>query len=330
MTRAGYDPAGIARFFERIMAEQKRIPDSIPPYLFSHPQVDERIETVEEAARTLHSNNQPDPRLGREFREVQERLARLIATGRTSFPAAVERPDPTLADPLLEEAAARAEGGDIDSALIKLSRAEGDFPYDPRISYQIGDLLLLSGRYDSAVKAFRRTVALDPDRPLVYYKLGEAYKGAGDRQHSVYAYEFASRLSGPLSTIRRRADWEVEKLTFSVIEESGFADGFDEKDSDTPLGAARQSFRTADPQLAWWAKMGPHFVPFAGQVSVRWIAPDGRTVRDEVVAQLRKPYIGSVLETENDSIEAGYWTVEVLLDGDRIERRTVRVDPEPD
>jgi predicted Zn-dependent protease len=330
MTRAGYDPAGIARFFERILEEQKQIPDSIPPYLFSHPAVEERIGTVEQAAKTLHSNAEPDPRLGRNFREVQARLARLIETRRTAFPAAVERPDPTLADPFLEEAALRAEGGDVDAALIKLAQAERDAPNDPRVAFRIGELLLRAGRYDSAVKAFRRNVALDPERPLVFLKLGDAYKGAGDRQHAVYAYEFASRLAGSLSMIRRRADWEVEKLTFSVIDQSGFADGFDGKNAETPLGAARESFREDDLQLAWWAKMGPHFVPFADQLTVRWIAPDGRMVRDEAVAQLRKPYVGSVLETVSNGVEPGYWTIEVLLDGDRIERRTVRVDAEPE
>jgi len=326
MTRAGFDPAGIVRFFERILEEQKDFPDSIPPYLFSHPQVEERIQSVEEAAKTLHSSNQADPRLAREFREVQARLARLIATGRTSFPAAVERPDPALADPYLAEARARADRGDVDGALIKLARAERDAPNDPRVPYRIGDLLLQSGRYESAVKAFRRTVALDPERPLVFYQLGEAYKGAGDRQRAVYAYEYAARLSGPLSTIRRRADWEVEKLTFSVIDQSGFADGIDAKEAATPLGAPRESYREGDPKLAWWGRMGPHFVPFADQVTVRWIAPDGRTVRDEAVAKLRKPYIGSVLEAPGGGVEPGYWTVEVLLDGDRIERRSVRVE----
>ena len=40
MTRAGFMPAAITRFFERILAEQRTAPDRIPPYLYSHPDVE--------------------------------------------------------------------------------------------------------------------------------------------------------------------------------------------------------------------------------------------------------------------------------------------------
>ena len=42
--RTGYDPAAITRFFERILAEQRRLPaQEIPPYLYSHPEVESRV-----------------------------------------------------------------------------------------------------------------------------------------------------------------------------------------------------------------------------------------------------------------------------------------------
>ena len=50
MTRAGYRPDGITRFFERILALSERYPQDIPPYLFSHPDVGDRIRSVEQGA----------------------------------------------------------------------------------------------------------------------------------------------------------------------------------------------------------------------------------------------------------------------------------------
>src|SRR5262245_4796465 len=47
MSRAGFEPTGIVRFFQRILEEQHRTPDQIPPYLYSHPAVEERIDAVE-------------------------------------------------------------------------------------------------------------------------------------------------------------------------------------------------------------------------------------------------------------------------------------------
>ena len=76
VTRVGYDPSGITRFFDRILTEQRRHPVNIPPYLFSHPDVEERIAAVEIAAENLRPTRTPDPGYAEVLADAQIRLVR--------------------------------------------------------------------------------------------------------------------------------------------------------------------------------------------------------------------------------------------------------------
>lgn len=326
-TRAGYDPSGSARFFERIKAEQDRYPDTIPPYLFSHPGADERIAAVEEAAKTLHSTNKPDPRLGAMLREVQARLAWLIEHKRDSLPSSVPAADPSRTTPLLEEANRRAAEGDRDAALLVLARAESTEPNDPRVSFRTAELLQEAERYPEAIESYRRTIALDPGRALVFYKLGLTYKDAGNPQKAVYAFEQAARRAGPKSGLKQRTDWEIEKLTFAIVSDSGFAEGKPEDGADTPLGPSRKHFERGDARMAWWGRLGARFVPYADRIHVLWTDPEGRLVQDRPVKLYRKPFVGSTLELDEGGAAPGEWKVEVQIDDERIERLALRVDP---
>lgn len=64
LVRAGYDPMGMAVFFERLGAE--KAPDlgfEIPPYLMSHPQVGSRMDAAVERARNTTLRGEADPKL---------------------------------------------------------------------------------------------------------------------------------------------------------------------------------------------------------------------------------------------------------------------------
>src|SRR5262249_25004311 len=43
MSKTGYDPDGMRRFFQRIVADSPHAGAGIPPYLFTHPAVSERV-----------------------------------------------------------------------------------------------------------------------------------------------------------------------------------------------------------------------------------------------------------------------------------------------
>jgi predicted Zn-dependent protease len=326
MARAGYDPAGITRFFERILEEQKRTPNVIPPYLYSHPEVEDRIAAVEIAAESLRPTHEPDPAFEEVLPIVQARLALLVDKNRSSLPRHTPPLDRLDADPAIEEALALAEAGNRDEALVRLGQAQARNPDDPRIPFHVGELLFAAGRYEEAAAAYRRTLQLDASRGLVFFKLGLAYKEMGERHRAVYALEQAARLAGDTSTLRKRADWEVLKLTFTIIPEAGFADGSEDERGDTPAGFSREEFREGDRRIAWWARVHPRFQSYVDAFELRWTAPDGRVVQQEDVEEYSRSAIGSVLALEQGAT-AGEWTAELLLGDEVVDHRKVAVLP---
>ena len=328
VSRAGYDPAGSARFFERIVDAQQSHPDSIPPYLYTHPAAEDRIQTIRLAAETLQPTREPALSLEEDLREAQARLAYLIDTNRESVPSMGLPADRSQTDPLLEEASERIRLGEDDAALVLLSWAQAIEPNDPRVSFRIGNLLYESERYEDAAAAYRRTVRLDSSAALVFYRLGLAYRATGERHRSVYAFEQAMHRAGAESRLQRQAEWEILKLTFRVVPEAGFADGSEVEGADTPAGFSREAFRVGDRAMAWWARLGPRFTGYADRITVRWTDPTGSVVQEEPAEPRGRPYIGSSLAFDAAGVRpAGAWTVEARLEDDVIDRRTVQVEP---
>ncbi len=320
--RAGFEPAGIVPFFRRLLRLQASHPGEIPPYLFSHPAVDERILSAEQRAADLRPRPQPESDWNERLRRVQARLAMLLDLGRGSLPTFAPPPDTRITDPLLADAEQRLARGQVDAALLVLARAEAREPNDPRVPLRIGELLLESEREAQAVRPLRRAVQLAPSRPLVFYRLGEAYRAVGDRHRSVWAFEQARTRAGQ-GELRERSDWQIQKLTFWVVEDSGFHDASSEGDEMPP--PSRGEFRAGEPRIAWWARLGPRFVPYIDRIKVRWRAPDGDIVQEMPAERYRKPFVGAVLE--RDRLEPGPWTVEARLDDERIHRETIVVGP---
>ena len=328
VARTGYDPAGSARFFERIVDAQQSHPDVIPPYLYTHPAAEDRIQTIRLAAETLQPAREPVVSLEDDLREAQARLAFLIDMHRESIPSTGGPADRSQTDPLLEEAAERIRLGEDDAALVLLSRAQAIEPNDPRVPFRIGNLLYEAGRTEEAAAAYRRTVQLDSSAALVFYQLGLAYRDTGERHRSVYAFEQAMHRTGAEGRLRRQAEWEILKLTFTVVPEAGFADGSEVEGADTPVGFSREAFRVGDRAIAWWARLSPRFTGYSDRITVRWTDPAGSLVQEGPADPLGRPYIGSSLVFDAAGARpAGAWTVEARLEDDVIDRRTVQVEP---
>jgi tetratricopeptide (TPR) repeat protein len=329
MAEAGYDPAGIARFFQRIMDEQEDMPFGIPPYLYSHPEVDRRIGYVEAQASRLESAPPLDPALQERMVAVQARLAQLLDQGRASLIDPRPRPQRARTDFLLQESREALENGDGALALDLLGRAEAVDPNDPRVHFHTAELLFESERHTEAIESYQQTIRLDPTHALVFYRLGESHKALGERERAVFAFEQAALRAGEKSSLRARADWEVVKLTFRLIEESGLADGVKSAAADTPLGASVESFSPGARRLAWWGKLGLRFQSALNRMRVRWRDPSGGVAAETPIVKLERPYAGATLELPAPGAASGRWTLEVLIDEDVIERRDVPVRESP-
>jgi len=323
VTRAGYSPAGLVRFFERIQLEERHEPQGVvPPYLYSHPGVDERIEVVKQLATHLHPvADRPD--LDARFSQMQGRLAWCIENQRTSWSRA-ESFDRSTTDPLLAAAAKARAAEKPDAALDLLEQAERSEPNDPRVAFNRGEILEAEGRLDEAIAAYRRAVALDPNQPAVLFALGRAHKAAGHRHKSVFFFEQASWRAGEKGPLRAQADGEVERGIFPIVEASGFADGAASEGSETVGGAARREFAAGDPQIAWWAKLGSHWTKYGDYFEVRWIDPRGAVVE---TAKPEHPKRAHLAARRSGPLAPGTWRVELLLSDQVVHEERVAVKP---
>jgi predicted Zn-dependent protease len=326
VSRAGYQPDAIKRFLQKIIASGSRFPDSLPPYLASHPFPEVRIAAIEDTAESLQPLHAPEPALDLELKDAQNRLALLLGTRRSKLTKGIPPPDPANT-PVLAEARRLAAEGEIDRALVALGRIDDAEGLDPRVPFLIAELLLQSGQTDAAIRQFQRTLAIDPSRAQVFYQLGLAFKANEEHHRAVYAMEQALLRAGDRSELRRRIEWEIFKLTFARLEDAGFADGSDGEAAGTPVGVAVANFASDAGRFAWWARIGSRFEPYADKLRVRWIDPRGRVAQEDPADEAGRRIITSVLAFDDTGPrEPGDWKVELLLNEERIALRSVRVN----
>jgi predicted Zn-dependent protease len=213
MAEAGFDPAGIARFFERIIAVQKGMPDSTPAYLYSHPEVEDRIGYVEAHAAQLEVAEGDRDALATRMQDAQARVAQLLAANRSSLNEGPKVAGNIIA-PLMRAFEHMRSENRPKRALEMLRRAERLEPNDPRVYFQRGELLAELQRHDEAELAFAKTIELDPARALPYFRLAETLESLGHRERAVRLYERAEFRAGNNGQLQKRAAWAIMRLTF--------------------------------------------------------------------------------------------------------------------
>jgi predicted Zn-dependent protease len=320
--RAGLRPDAIAHFFERIVAEKSLDPLRIPPYLYSHPDVEKRIDSV----RTLSSRVEVIPHdnsaLRAAFTAAKERLRTLLP--KEGAPRGPSRAAASAdVETLLSAANGAAVAGQPDQALLLLRDAAARAPDDPRIHYRIGELEAEASRHEAAAAAFQRTIEIDPTRALTFFRLGESTKALGDKQRAVYAFEQAARRAGAAGSLRARADWEVVKLTFPVVVESGLSDRLDPKTG--ALGLPVERYAPGTRNFSWWGRLGPRYLEQTKDLTAAWIPPDGKQGEATPLRVLDQGLIATALELPPPGATVGTWTLELQLQGDVMMSRSVIV-----
>jgi predicted Zn-dependent protease len=312
MIAAGYEPDGMSRFFERINTQSRSRPGEIPPYLFTHPAIPERIH----ASRVEIRRRQPPPGLiedSAEFRRMQERLVALLnpVAGGSGLQARATF-DRSVTEPLLDQARAAVEGEDLERARLILEGAQALEPRDPRIPLALADLDEHEGDLEQAAVHLRRAFEIDPSVPLVQYRLGVVHKRLGHRTRAVFYLEQAASNYSAGSAGRRRAEFEIESLAFPLLEASGLA---------TKEGRPSQEFARGEP-VVWWGQVSSRFEQEERELAVEWMGPSGQVAHTEKVYS-DGPRVSSTLDT--GSAPAGRWRVRVSFGDNRIEERSFRI-----
>jgi predicted Zn-dependent protease len=329
MSRAGFEPSGMGRFFERIVAADVPSSIQIPPYLYSHPDLEKRIAGVKQRATTLRAQGALEPELEASFRDAQARLALLVQLGRTSLQGSPPH-DRSRSDPLLARADAAAAAGNPAEAVDVLIHAERIEPGDPRLPFRRGELLEAQGRTREAIGAWRRAVSLDSSVALAYYHLGNACKKLGRRHDATYYYEQAVRRFKAGGAFQGRALLAIETLSYPPVTAAGLADGRVAEGAESVAGAPRESFSPRDPEVVWWARLDKRYGPLRRRVRVRWLDPAGAQVQEGPAESLPKSHLGARLALADPLRErSGLWRVEAVLEGQVIDQRSFRLEPAP-
>jgi predicted Zn-dependent protease len=318
MVLAGYDPRGMIRFFQRILADKGPGRPAVPPYLFTHPDLKERIA----AGRVRLKRSPPppdlissDPRLG----EMQARLTALlnpVAGG--SGVHARPRFDREKTDPLLEKARLAMEAGQLTEAEGALREAEALEPSDPRVAIELAEVAMRRDDFPEAATQLERAAELDPSVALVHYKLGLVHKRLGNRSQAVFHLEQAVGAAQPGSSLQQRARLEIRTLSFPLLESAGIGTGsrFDREE--------RTRFRVGE-TVTWWGSVSRHVMVKNPRLQIRWIDPDGQIAKED---DLRMDPFGRFSATlDTRARPPGAWEVRVVAGDSRVDRRSFRVEP---
>jgi predicted Zn-dependent protease len=154
LSRAGYDPAGMAEFFEKMGRLTRAMGEGPPEYLRTHPVSVSRISEARDRAQNMEI---PEPSDGRDFYLVQARLRAMTAKTPDKalewFSHRMERADTSQAESdalFYGSAIAHQNKGDFEEAK-KLLQSLID--REPHMAYelQMAELNLESGRSNQAI-----------------------------------------------------------------------------------------------------------------------------------------------------------------------------------
>lgn len=323
MARGGYEPAEMAKFFERVLLDGDARPDAIPPYLFSHPDVKARIDVVNRMAGEMHVAGVRPAGVDTELAVAQARLARMVERRRTTLTADTGPVNRAVVEEGLAAAEKRIRASDRAGAEAILAGLETAQPNDPRIPFRRAELAEQAGRSDDASAAYRRTLRLDPTRAQVLYRLGLLAKADGRRVEAVSAFEAAAARFAEGSALQRKANIEVERLTFPPVVEAGLS-----ADSDVREARPDARFGATDERVVWWAKVGPRYLAQTEKIAVRWRDPSGAVFDESEVKEVGKPFLAGELGLGAAArARPGRWTAEALIESEVLDRRTFELVP---
>ncbi len=302
MIRSGYQPQGMLRFFQRILTEKPHAGKGVPPYLFTHPALRERIAAARVDIERLHP---PLDLIRRDNRlpQMQARLALALSpvAGGSGLQARASF-DRSVGDPQLERARQQGERGEFERADQTLARAQKLEPQDPRLALARADLAEKRGDLPAARVHLERAFEIDPSVPLVKYRLGLIHKQLDNRLTAVFYLEQAANGFSPQSSGRRNAELAIEQISFPVFEKSGIRGRSEEE---------QRSVFARGETVTWHGKISHRFQTYNPELSVHWSSPSGVVVLADSVRMNPFGNVSSSLRTHDAA--PGRWTVQVRL-----------------
>jgi len=187
MIKAGYDPHGMITFLNKIYKTSLTSGTKIPPYLSTHPAIENRISLLENLLQSGQRSTGPFKTVG-DFKRIHAK-------------AFVEEREPNVAvtyyQSLVDGDSQNLEGyyglglayrkmGRLDKSMETFQKAHSLAPKDIDILRELGIVYFLSGKLDQAIenleaiRSIPRTGSGQNDDLLGLYYLGRGYQEGGD------------------------------------------------------------------------------------------------------------------------------------------------------
>jgi len=179
LSATGQSAKGMHTTFKRFAEQTMFISQSVDPYTQSHPMPRDRLEALDQLAKSSPHWPKTDPP------ELQQRhdLMRAKLAGFLEPPDGVARRYP-LSDTSLAARYARAISAyrfaDLRGALAQIDGLVQSQPNNPYFHELKGQALLENGKPHEATAPLRRAAALAPSAPLIRVLLGQALVAAND------------------------------------------------------------------------------------------------------------------------------------------------------
>lgn len=189
MTKAGYDGSDMIGAFKKLR-KYGLVGPEIPPYLSTHPRLDERIIDLEQQMLfTPHSKKVAE---NNDFRQVKILLlAKYSDPQRTlsRFKSELKsNPQDFFAHYGLGLTYKRMKR--IDKALEEFEIASSLKPEAAFILRELGICYLYKGDFNLSIKSLRKATTIDPEDNDAYYCLARSYQESGDKDTSLKIYQY--------------------------------------------------------------------------------------------------------------------------------------------
>jgi cytochrome c-type biogenesis protein CcmH/NrfG len=110
-------------------------------------------------------------------------------------------PGGKITGPATDPATGPAGGApDVDARIAELEAFLEQNPEDEKIWAELGHLFFDTHRFDKAIQAYQRSLAIEPDNPAVLTDLGVMYRRNGDPEKAVQAFDQAVAASPGFET----------------------------------------------------------------------------------------------------------------------------------
>ncbi len=194
LARAGYDPHGMARFFERLNAHSRVMGAGPPEYLRTHPLT---VNRTAEARSRAEQFSVAEPRDSIDFHFAQSRLRVLISQSPQAaedwFRVRLERSERPAQAMRYGLILAQMRARQFARAQIEMERLINDYPDHQVIQLLEAELLLAQGHSDDAVDRLAELYNDFPGSRMVTRQYVEALMHEGSPEQAARASEVIRR-----------------------------------------------------------------------------------------------------------------------------------------